>query len=196
MITLEQIYPSDANAERLSRMIRRFGLEYDLPTRSIQLNQRQRRQQALSDIQQGYSLWILLEGERIGFVGAPFITDADGNRDGRYLDTRWIQPQHRQKGYGTQVIDQLEQDHGLVANKINSERLQSHGQWWHGRGYDHGVPCFYVDGNMAYEKQLFLSGNKNIHWFLFHKEKEITARYRQQGRMVLFENEQPEQVEA
>ena len=186
MITLEKIYPGDANAERYSRMMHKFSLEYELLTRSDGVNRRQRQQLALIDIQQDHVLWIMLLGKRIGFVLAPFIDNNNGTQYGRYLDTRWIEPQHRDKGYGTQVIELLEQDHQLLGNKINMQKLQTHGHWWHKRGYDHGVPCFSVDTNMAYEKLLFDSGHENIHWFLFHKDKTLTAEYKKKNLTVLF----------
>ena len=175
MVDLELIFPSDANAKKLATMVKRFDAGYPKPTKSTGLNSKQRNQLARDDIDLEYSFWIRYHGAQVGFVTAPKVTRRkDGSMVGRYLDTRYIEPQYRGQGIGSQAVDLLEKHHQLTCNKLLMSKIPTPaGKWWIRRNFCMGVPCFVNDEIMEYEKHQYMSGiDKDIHWFLYKKGTE------------------------
>jgi len=175
MVDLELIFPSDANAKKLATMVKKFSADYPKPTKSTGLTAKQRNQLARGDIDNDYSFWIRYHGDQVGFVTAPKVTSRkDGALVGRYLDTRYIEPQYRGLGIGSAAVDLLENHYQLTCNKLLLSKIDTPaGKWWIRRNFCMGVPCFHLDQNMQYEKYQFMSGtDQDIHWFLYKKGTE------------------------
>jgi GNAT superfamily N-acetyltransferase len=175
MVELELIFPSDANATKLASMCKRFDAEYPKPTKSTGLTAKQRNKLAREDLDKEYSFWIKHKDQKIGFMIAPKVHRIkDDVFISRYLDTRYIEPEHRGQGFGSQAVELLEKHHKLSSNKLLSSKIHTPaGRWWIRKNFCMGVPCFVLDEWMEYERQEAMTGvDKDVHWFLYKKGTE------------------------
>ena len=144
-ITIEQIQPFPAWAKLYARMQKQFAEEYKGAVKHSTDRQAQRNQVAMGDIEKKYCWWICLAGEKIGYINAPVMWDDKGVEVGRYLDTRWIAPEHRAQGHGTQAFSLLQDQHYIASVKLRADYMNENWRYWHRLGYGHAVMAGLID---------------------------------------------------
>jgi hypothetical protein len=126
-------------------MQKQFGQEYMGKVKGFADRQAQRNQLAMGDIEKKYCWWICLSGKKIGFINAPVCYDPKGAESGRYLDTRWIEPEHRAQGHGTQAFRLLQDQHYIMSIKLRANLMYENWRYWHRLGYGHAVMAGLID---------------------------------------------------
>lgn len=184
-LELVLIKPTVAFAEKYSRMFKNFSREYEGTTTDIPKQKKEMIQIALEDMRQEYLFWIVLDGKRIGFVSAPYTWKQDGTITGRYLDTRYILPEYRAKGLGTQVLKLLLEQHTVDSAKINTVHLTQTSKFWPKFGFRYAVPAFAVDKNFAIEKNRELFDENYRHWYLLHNDSASLKILQSEGAPLL-----------
>ena len=173
-VTVEKIFPTSANAKIFSKMNKRFGSEYIGRAKSVGKTNKQLLKLAMKDIKDEVTLWIKLDGKKIGMVISPWITDSvSGDVKGRFLDTRWIKPKYRGRGIGTEVMKILIDQYDIAGTNLIGSTLfnESVMKSLIDNGFDYVVPKWSVDQYYAPEEAMYNEGMMDeIHWWVYRTD--------------------------
>jgi GNAT superfamily N-acetyltransferase len=183
-ITIELIEPFPAWAQKLERMQKQFTDEYDGTAESSKYSRKERIKIGMSDIEKKYVFWIILNNkEKIGYILAPTQSDPDtGEKKGRYIDTRFIVPTHRGKGYGTQALDRLCEFDYVDNVKVNWKHMMQNFMFWFKKGWGHAVMAGAVDPNFRIELEQARDNpaydKDYLHWYIMRSDSPQLEMFR------------------
>ncbi len=173
-VTVEKIFPTSANAKIFSKMNKRFGSEYIGRAKSQGKTNKELLKLAMTDLKDEITLWIKLDGKKIGMVISPWITDSvSGEVEGRFLDTRWIKPKYRGRGIGTEVMKILIDQYDIAGTNLIGSTLfnESVMKSLIDNGFGYVVPKWCIDSHYAPEEAMYNEGMINeIHWWVYRTD--------------------------
>jgi len=171
-ITIQPVFNSEANANTLRLMNKKFNETYKYTCKTQSMSRKEALATVKIDIANGYVFFICADNKKIGYVLAP-PTGKDGVVMGRYLDTRFILPEYQGKGIGSRVLDILINQMDVIETCLHLDQAQSHRQYYIDKGFVAMIYRFQTDPAFDYEWQ---HKEENPHVFLIHKDyKEIDA---------------------
>ena len=193
-ITIQQIEPFPAWAKLYAKMQKQFAQEYNGTIKGSQFKQATRNDIAMKDITKKYCWWICLNGKKIGFINAPDVYQ-NGVKKYKYLDTRFILPEHRANGIGSKAFALLQDQHYVTSIKMKTDYLATNWQYWHKRGYGHAVMAGLIDSE--HKDEILALGNRNnfqmdevefwsmFHWYLMDSNGAELENYKKLGLPVI-----------
>lgn len=204
MITIELIEPFPAWAKLYTKMMKQFGQEYTGTLKGAGLKRRELTELAMSDINKKNVWWIVLDGRKIGFINSPNMVDDQGVFKYKYLDTRWIMPEYRQQGYGSQALKLLQDQHYVSCVKIKTDYMSKNWSYWHQRGYGHAVLAGQIDeahreelqalkNRERFEQQYQMDDHQYwsmFNWYLLDSHGEQHKKLEEANAPILIECEQ------
>jgi L-amino acid N-acyltransferase YncA len=168
-ITIQPVFNSDANADKLRLMNKKFNETYKYTCKTQSMSRKEALATVKTDIVNGFVFFICADNKKIGYVLAP-PCGRNGVMVARYLDTRFILPEYQGKGIGSKVLDILINEMQVVQTCLHLDQAESHRQYYIERGFKVMVHRGVLDKHFRYELE---NKEENPHVFLVHKNYEL-----------------------
>ncbi len=129
-ITIQPVFNSDANANTLRLMNKKFNETYKYTCKTQGMSRKEALATVKIDITNGFIFWICADNKKIGYVLAPPCGKDNETITARYLDTRFILPQYQGNGIGSKVLDILINEMQVVQTCLHLDQVKSHRQYY------------------------------------------------------------------